>query len=373
MHNDDMAAKGTADMVTRSTQFSAEIVEDLPHALVVDAYGVMLGKHSERLTIRKKDELLQEVPLLDLEQVLILSNGVALSSDAIKECALRGIPIHFLEHNGEPYATMLSPNLIGTVQTRREQLLAFTDTRSITLAKGFAGGKIRNQIMRLRYMAKNRKDRQPELFESVQVAIGEMNDLLLALLALEGACINDIRPQLFSCEGRAAERYWDAAGLLLHPDAGWLGRQGRGAQDLINSLLNYGYGVLSAHVQRAITLAGLDPFGGYIHVDRPGKASLVLDLMEEFRQMVVDRTVFAMLNLGMDLQLDEEGRLTLPCRRLLIEKVQERLETPEPYGQATASRRDRRKLKSIIVAQARHVAAYVRGQVESYEPYAGRW
>lgn len=360
-------------MVTRSTRFSAEIVEDLPHALVVDAYGVMIGKHSERLTVRKKDELLQEVPLLDLEQVLIASGGVAISSDAIKECALRGIPIHFLEHNGEPYATMLSPNLIGTVQTRREQLLAFADARSVALAKGFAGGKIRNQITLLRYMAKNRKDRQPEIFDLVQATIGEIGDLLTALLALEGDCINDIRPQLFSCEGRAAERYWDAAGLLLHPDAGWLGRQGRGAQDLINSLLNYGYGVLSAHVQRAVALAGLDPFGGYIHVDRPGKASLVLDLMEEFRQMVVDRTVFAMLNLGMDLQLDEEGRLTLPCRRLLIEKLQERLETPEPYGLATGSRRDRRKLKSIVVAQARLVAAYVRGQVETYEPYIGRW
>jgi CRISPR-associated protein Cas1 len=360
-------------MATRSTQFSAEIVEELPHALVVDAYGVMVGKHGERLSVRKKDELLQDVPLLDLEQVLILSGGVALSSDAIKECAVRGIPIHFLENTGEPYATMHSPNLIGTVQTRREQLLAYADARSVVLAKGFAGGKIRNQITLLRYMAKNRKERQPEIFDTVQAAILEINDLLRALLSLEGSCITEIRPQLFSCEGRAAERYWDAAGLLLNPDAAWLGRQGRGAQDLVNSLLNYGYGILSGHVQRAVALAGLDPFGGYIHVDRPGKASLVLDLMEEFRQMVVDRTVFAMLNLGMDLQLDEEGRLTLPCRRLLIEKLQERLETPEPYGTPAGSRRDRRKLRSIIVAQARHVAAYVRGQVATYEPYAGRW
>jgi hypothetical protein len=56
-----------------------------------------------------------------------------------------------------------------------------------------------------------------------------------------------------------------------------------------------------------------------------------------------------------------------------VEKLQERLETPEPYGPATGSRRERRKLKSIVVAQARHVAAYVRGQVETYEPYTGRW
>jgi CRISPR-associated protein Cas1 len=348
-------------------------VEHLPNVLIVDTFGCMLGKHSERLTVKKKDELLQEVPLLDLEQVMVLTSGVAISSDAIKECALRGIPIHFLESNGEPFATMLSPNLLGTVQTRREQLLAYLDERGVALAKGFASGKLQNQMTLLRYMAKNRRERQPELFELVQEAIRVIHDMQLELDGLQAPNVDALRGALFSCEGRAAERYWHAAGLMLTPDAGWQGRQGRGAQDLVNSLLNYGYGVLYGHVQRAVVLAGLDPFGGYIHADRAGKPSLVLDMVEEFRQMVVDRTVFAMLNLGMDLDLDEDGRLTMPCRRLLVEKLQERLDTPEPYAVVTGGKRDQRKLKSIIVAQARRVAAFVRGQIEQYEPYLGRW
>jgi CRISPR-associated protein Cas1 len=71
----------------------------------------------------------------------------------------------------------------------------------------------------------------------------------------------------------------------------WPGREGRGAQDPLNSLLNYGYGILYGQVEQAIILAGLDPYAGFLHADRPGKPSLTLDLIEEFRQVAIDRVV----------------------------------------------------------------------------------
>ncbi|MER3513307.1 MAG: CRISPR-associated endonuclease Cas1, partial [Chloroflexota bacterium] len=80
---------------------------------------------------------------------------------------------------------------------------------------------------------------------------------------------------------------------------------------------NYGYGILYGQVERALVLAGLDPYAGFIHVDRPGKPSLVLDLIEEFRQAVVDRTVLGLVNKGVALEQDEEGRLTEGTRRML--------------------------------------------------------
>src|SRR5438477_161295 len=77
------------------------------------------------------------------------------------------------------------------------------------------------------------------------------------------------------------------------------GRETRGAVDPLNSALNYGYGVLYAQVEQALILAGLDPYAGFLHADRPGKPSLVLDLIEEVRQTVVDRTVIGLVNRGM--------------------------------------------------------------------------
>ena len=103
--------------------------------VIVDEFGLSVGKKSERLIIRKEGKIQKEVPLMDLEQVLITSRGVSISSDLIRECSERGIPIHFLNLQGTPYAQLSSANLVGTIQTRREQLLAFSDKRGLEFAK----------------------------------------------------------------------------------------------------------------------------------------------------------------------------------------------------------------------------------------------
>ncbi len=135
----------------------------------------------------------------------------------------------------------------------------------------------------------------------------------------------------------------------------------------MNAALNYGYGILYGQVERALVLAGLDPYGGFIHADRPGKPSLVFDLIEEFRQVVVDRTIVAMTTRGTHLDMDERGSLEQTTRRAIAEKVLERLEAAERYG------RKRVPLRVIIQSQARHIATFVRGDRSSYQPFIARW
>ena len=114
-------------------------------------------------------------------------------------------------------------------------------------------------------------------------------------------------------------------------------------------------------------LAGLDPYGGFTHVDRPGKPSLVLDLIEEFRVPAVDRTVIGLVNKGTRLEQDEKGLLVKKTRRLLAERVLGRLEKPERYEGK------RHALRSIIQQQARHVATFVRQQRAAYKPFTVSW
>ena len=95
--------------------------------LIVEQYGAFIARRSERLRVSVKGEVVVERPLHGLEQVLISSGGVSLSSDAIRACTEGGIQIHFLSRTGAPYARLTGPGLIGTVRTRREQLLAFDD------------------------------------------------------------------------------------------------------------------------------------------------------------------------------------------------------------------------------------------------------
>lgn len=368
-----MSRKNTKsdEVIVVDSMLDDETIQALkvPAELIVDERGAYIGKHSERLRVTRRSELLQEVAMAELRQVLITSSGVSLSSDAVEECARRGIAIHFLDYTGRTYASLFSGQLTGTVKTRRAQLLAFTDERGLHLGKAFAEGKIRNQLNVLRYLNKNRASRMPELHAQVGQAAIDLEGMADQVARLSGPNVDAVRGQLLSLEGRAAQLYWQNFKKLLLVEVDWPGRDGQGATDLLNSLLNYGYGVLYSRVEQAIVLAGLDPFAGFTHTDRPGKPSLVFDLVEEFRQPVVDRVVMSLLNLKVNLAQDEEGRLTPETRKMLARKIMERLnEGREKYEKKNQS------LQAILYSQARHIATYVRGDLgRDYEPFVCGW
>ena len=337
------------------------------HSLIVDQFGAFVGKHSGRLQVTKDKDKLAEAPLLHLEQVLITGEGVSLSASAIRACCTAGIPIYFVDSRGRPYASLYAAGLTGTVLTRREQLLAYTDRRGLELAVAFARGKITNQAGFLRYAAKYRQETDPEIYQELRSHADEVQEHVEELCRLKGNTVDEVRGELLSAEGRAAQRYWDALKQVVPEQYNWPGRRGRGARDQVNAALNYGYGILYGQIERALVLAGLDPYGGFIHTDRPGKPSLVFDLIEEFRQVVIDRTVVGMATKGMKLELDEKGLLVEKSRREIAEKVLERLEAAERYE------RKRQPLRVIIQDQARHVATFVRGDRAAYEPFIARW
>lgn len=341
--------------------------------LIVDHYGAFVGKHSGRLRVMRQgdgtpsERLAQEAPLLHLQSVLISGRGVSLSADAVEACAKEGIPIHFLDWRGRPYAALYSAGLTGTVLTRRAQLSAYDDARGLALALAFARGKIENQAGFLRYTSKYRKETDADLYQELRLRSAEVRDHLEDLRRLQAATVEEARHRILSAEGRAAQAYWTALKALLPDHYAWPGRKGRGAHDPLNAALNYGYGILYGQVERALVLAGLDPYGGFIHADRPGKPSLVFDLIEEFRQVIVDRTVVGMANRNVTLDVDGKGLLKKDTRRTIAEKVLKRLEARERYE------RKRHPLRTILQSQARHVATFVRGDRDSYEPFIARW
>lgn len=346
--------------------------------LIVDEFGAFIAKKSERLQVTCKGERRMEAPLMHLETVLVTGKGVSLSSDAVAACAEAGIPIHFLDVRGQPIGSLYSAGLAATVQTRRAQLQARDDERGLHVAFAVVKGKLCNQANLLKYMSKYRKEKQPELYQEVRLLADEVMDHVLELERLvdstrssigqaAGRTVDDVRGVLLSIEGRGSQRYWQAIGKLLLVEVAWPGRRTQGAADPFNSALNYGYGILYSQVERALVLAGLDPYAGFLHTDRPGKSALVYDAVEEFRQTVVDRTVMAAFNRGMALTLDDRGRLVEDARRDLAAKILARLEASEHYEEK------RHPLRAIIQMQARRLAAYLRRERATYEPYVSGW
>ncbi len=335
--------------------------------LIVEGRGTFVSKHQGRLRVSREQKTVSEVPLIQLERVIIVDNSIALSSDVIRVCCEEGIPIHFLSGRGKPVASLYSAGLTGTVLTRRAQLLAYESSRGVTAAKAMIAGKLENQANLLRYIAKYRKETEPTLHEELMLVALEMRDALHELTQLHTEHIDDIREQLMSVEGRAAQKYWTAIGRIIPSDLQWPGRETRGATDPFNASLNYGYGILYARVEQALILAGLDPYGGFLHADRPGKPSLVLDLIEEFRQTVVDRTVIGLVNKRFTIEQDDDARLKEATRLKLAEKLRERIESAELYE------KKRQAVRFILQSQARHLACFLRGEREQYEPFVAGW
>lgn len=335
--------------------------------LYADTYGSHISKHSERLQLIKANQMLVQAPLMHLKSVIVASKGISISADAIEACCQRGIPIFFVDRLGNHYASLYAAGLGGTVLTRRAQLTAYEDGRGAHISLAIAAAKINNQAATLKYIAKSRKDSEPEIYERLQAAALEVSQQARHLESLQGIALEEIRDALMGYEGLAATHYWEMLRLVVPDDYGWTVREKRGATDPINSLLNYGYGMLRKQVERALVFAGLDPFAGFLHADRPGKPSLTLDLMEEFRSVAVDRLVVGLATRRFTIKMTEEGRLEDEVRRAFAEKIKLHLTATVRYEG------ERFPIELIIQRQARKLAAHLRGEQETYLPYRAVW
>ena len=343
--------------------------------LIIDAFGAHLGKYSQRLKVTCKGETLAQAPLLHLQSVTIAGRGVSLSAEAVRECCERGIPIHFIGHRGDAYASLYSAGLTGTVATRRAQFAAYAQPVGLQLVLAWTTAKLHNQSNLLKYVAKYRKETAPDLYETLRLHAAEILDGLIEIDqftaaapdAQESPTVDDLRARLMGLEGAAARRYWEAIRRVVPEKYAFPGRKGRGAEDPLNSALNYGYGILYGQVERCLVLAGLDPYAGFLHVDRPGKPSLTLDFIEEFRQPVVDRTVIGLANKNVAIEQDDHQRLTQETRRMLADKVLARLDGEVGYEGKNHS------LRAVMQAQARHAAAFLRAERPAYTPFVMTW
>ena len=333
--------------------------------LVLSGFGLFLAKKSERLIVRKGKTVVYQFPLFRIHHVVVGSRGISFSSDLVEELCTRGVRLSLLDSTGKPYGLITSPMLTATVQTRREQILAYADERGVSFARAVVAGKLKNQERLLRYFGKYLKERDRARYDRLAAVAPALRSQAGKASRVSGKNIDEARATLMGIEGSAGRQYWEAVKVILADRVDFAGRRRRGATDEVNAALNYGYGILYSHVWGAIANAGLEPFAGFLHVDRPGKPSLVLDLTEEFRQPVVDRAVIAHVNLGEPIRMDA-GFLDLETRRAIAEKVMARLVAAEAY------KGKQHQVRSIIQMQARRFATSLRDGT-AYRAFAFKW
>jgi CRISPR-associated protein Cas1 len=192
------------------------------------------------------------------------------------------VDLVFLSRRGS-YLGHAWPAASGQRIARLRAQLAFADdaARWAPFARAVVSTKVRKQIVLLQRFA--RRDNA----EAVLSRAGQMEQLA----AMLPGC--GTRDELMGIEGAAAREYFAALDDIVPEDMQFAGRSSQPPGDVINAALSYGYAIILGETVSALCAAGLDPGIGLLHTEQERRPSLALDLMEEFRPLIVDQVVIA--------------------------------------------------------------------------------
>ena len=299
------------------------------------------------------------IPLVRLDHI-VAWNGVDLSDDLLHRCAADGRSVTWVTRNGRFLARTSGPQT-GNPLLRLAQFRAYERVEHrICIARAIVAGKLHNYRQLLLRSARDATgDRQTRLRD-----IAERHAVALTDLGEATAL-----PEVLGIEGRAARDYFQ--GLELLAPGTMAGRTRRPPLDPVNCLLSFGYGMLRVAVHGALEQVGLDPYLGYLHGIRSGKPALALDLMEEFRSLLVDRLVLTLVNReqlkgthtetlpGGAVQLTDDGR------RFFLEQWSTARQ--REWHHAGLGRDIPAALLPLV--QARLLARHLRGDSDAYLPW----
>jgi CRISPR-associated protein Cas1 len=336
--------------------------------LYVVEQGAEIGCDGERLEVRRADAVIGSVPLIKVDDILIFGN-VGISTPALKRLLDRGIEVTFMTVDGRYHGRLIG-QATAHVALRQAQYARAADTAwTLRQAQAFVDGKVRNQRAVLQRFARNRAN-PPEAIHSVIADLEryqrriERTTRVAALLGVEGS---------------ATARYFGGMRSLLDSAWGFERRQRRPPPDPVNVLLSLGYTLLAHKALGAVQAAGFDPYLGFLHQLDYNRPSLALDLMEEFRPLLVDALVLRICNDGR-LTPDDftPGASERPIvlsdagKRRFLEAFEERMRTEATHPEGADSGPGRVSYLRCLELQARRLARVVRGQAERYIPFTAR-
>ena len=332
------------------------------NTLFITVPETYLSKDGECVCINRGGEVLKQIPIHTLGG-LVLFGQVSCSPFLLGHCAENNVTVTWLTDYGRFLASMHGPTS-GNVLLRRAQYRMSDDPAlSAALARTFCIGKIYNCRTVLRRSARERPDS----------ALDDACERLSQCLSrLEGDIPLDTARGI---EGEAANIYFGVFDrLILNPDFPFAGRNRRPPLDEVNCLLSFLYTILAHDVRSALESVGLDPAVGFLHRDRPGRPSLALDIMEEFRPYLVDRLVCTLINKGQvkaaDFKRTESGAVIMKdeTRKEVLRQWQERKaeEIQHPYLN------ERLPVGLLWQASARLLASHIRGDMDAYPPFVVR-
>lgn len=362
-HAADEPAEGPAATARRRLRFTS--VDRESRTVTVSTAGASVRKEGEAIAVQAlatEAEPKPKVHRVSLDSIdeLVLMGSVQASTSAVMACLDADIPVSFHTATGRLLG-VANAGFANNVRLRVAQHRAAERLEvALPIARAFIRGKVRNQRVLLR--------RNGGLSEEVDVA------LQAALRGVDAA--SDVA-ELMGAEGSAARAYFEGYAARVEARGGEAfrmdGRHRRPPRDPVNAMLSFGYAVLARECSEVLRKVGFDPMRGLMHGIGWGRPSLALDLMEEFRPLVVDSTVLRLVAerrvAAGDFHREELGVAMAPAaRRALLGGLDQRRDeevTHPVFGYKVTYRR-------AIELQARVLARVLEGEAPEYIPLTTR-
>jgi CRISPR-associated protein Cas1 len=343
--------------------------------LYLNAQGVRVGKSGDVLQVREKDELKQEIRIAEICQVNLIGN-VQVSTQVIQSLCEAGKPVCYFSQGGWFYGITTGLNSKNIFLRKSQFRLAEEEWFQLALSRRLVAGKIRNQRTMLQ---RNHLEPSPQ-------------SLLALKQMMEQADRAESLEQLLGIEGNAARVYFGEFGGMIklglsggkrvdensERDSSqfrfdFLRRNRRPPRDAVNAMLSLGYSLLTKDLTITCYAVGFDPYMGFYHQPRFGRAALALDLMEPFRPLIADSAVLATINnrmvtpqdfvqAGPGVALTPSGR---KCFFRAYELKMDTLVTHPTFDYRVSYRR-------LLEIQTRLLARLLEGEIGEYSVFVTR-
>ena len=260
------------------------------NTLYVTSAEKFLALDGENIVIKENGSECGRLPLHNIESIVTMGYS-GISPALLGKCAEMNIFVSFLSRSGRYLASVVGPYNGNVVLRQNQYRTADKEEQCTAIAKNMITGKLYNT----RWVIERATRDYPNSLDVVK--------LKTVSRQIKNA-IDDVQTcrdteQLRGIEGEAAARYFSVFDDLIlqqKTDFSFHGRVKRPPTDAVNAMLSFAYTLLSGMTTAALYCAGPDPYVGFMHKPRPGRASLALDLMEELRSVYADRFVLSLIN-----------------------------------------------------------------------------
>ncbi len=327
--------------------------------LYVTETGAQVRREGERLTVWKGKKKLHTSPAYDLHQMVLFGN-IGITPAAMHTALMQGIDLVLLSTTGSYRGRLVGPQgrnvILRQMQYRRYEDEDFR----LGAARGFVSGKIRNMRTLIMRLARRRNRDIAHTAQRLRALLKQIDRI-------------DNADALRGIEGAATATYFGALGQFFPTAFPFTKRTRRPPKDPVNAMLSFGYTLLSSDIESAVLRVGLDPYIGYLHLVDYGRPSLALDIMEEFRPVIVDAMVLDLMNHVQIKKEDFEQRdggvfLCGDGRTQLIRAYQDRVAVEVQYLQPSGQVQ-KISYRQCFEFQARRLIRLLRGEDTAYLPF----